>query len=93
MIRWRVFLVVVLGFLRGCVRLYSVFLFSGVDGRVQSVRIDVVRLVFCSFSVRWSMHFCRAVVFFGSIVLLLLVVFSGDWIWLGTVCADLGLLS
>ena len=70
-------LVVVLGVFRGGVRLCSVSRLVGVVGRVQSVLIDVVRLVFCSCSVRRPMHLFRVRVFVGSIVLLALVDFLG----------------
>ena len=64
-------LVVVLGVFRGGVRLCSVSRLVGVVGRVQSVLIDVVRLVFCSFSVTLSMHFPHAMAFVGNILVLL----------------------
>ena len=80
------------GGFRDFVRLCTVFRFGVVAGRVRSVRIDVVRLVFCSCSVRLSIHFYHVAAFVGSILVLLLL-FFGDLIWIGTVCGDLGRLS
>ena len=61
----------VLGVFRDFAPHCTVFRFGGVVVRVRSMRIDVVRLVFCSFSVTLSMHFPHAMAFVGNILVLL----------------------